>query len=135
MSVKITQLMNVHGQKRQLSMFLLLILTHALILFHQQDSKRNFIELQKDNPICELFHIVFMFLPFEFFVYIFLLVLFSIWEWNGQERTTFRIRQVQQLLLKISSLWIQFKDKMNIYNEARLIISIILSSYLRIFPK
>ena len=132
MSVKITQLMNVHGQKRQLSMFLLLILTHALILFHQQDSKRNFIELQKN---CELFHIVFMFLPFEFFVYIFLLVLFSIWEWNGQERTTFRIRQVQQLLLKISSLWMQFKDKMNIYNEARVIIAIFLSCYLRIFPK
>ena len=76
-----------------------------------------------------------MFLPFEFFVYIFLLVLFSIWEWNGQERTTFRIQQVQQLLLKISSLWMQFKENMNIYNEARLIIAIILFSYLRIFPK
>ena len=38
----ITQLMNVHGQTMQLSMFLLLILTHALILFHQQGSEWNF---------------------------------------------------------------------------------------------
>ena len=44
-SVKIwnvTQLMNVHVQRRQLSMFLLLILMLELILFHQQDSKWNF---------------------------------------------------------------------------------------------
>ena len=98
--------MNVHVQRRQLSMFLLLILMLELILFHQQDSKWNF---------RRIFTWIWIFLLFEFFVYIFLLVLFSIEEWNGQERTTFQIRQVQQLLLKISSLLLQFKDIIKIF--------------------